>query len=107
DQDRAAAVLLGALKHNWKSAGLPMLGSPFLTADHDQCVKECQKALGDKSFWAAFEEGCRLDLDEASALALGDLDPSDDSFVGEGAPLPGRERRRGQTACVQWVPLGQ
>jgi len=81
DQDRAAAVLLGALKHNWKSAGLPMLGSPFLTADHDQCVKECQKALGDKSFWAAFEEGCRLDLDEASALALGDLDPSDDSFV--------------------------
>jgi tetratricopeptide (TPR) repeat protein len=79
DQDRVAAVLLGALHQNWKTAGLPMLGAPFLTTDHDQCVKECQKSLGEKAYWAAFEEGGRLDLDEASALALGDLDAPEDS----------------------------
>ncbi|MDA0634948.1 ATPase [Nonomuraea sp. MCN248] len=73
---RTAALLLGALQHNWRTAGLPMLGAPFLAGDHDQCVKECQKALGEKVYLAAFEEGGRLDLDEASALALGDLEDS-------------------------------
>src|SRR5690606_35047635 len=77
-QERQAAVLLGALQHNWKTAGLPMMGAPFLTVDHDQCVKECQRSMGEKAYWEAFAEGGRLDLDEASALALGDLDASEE-----------------------------
>ncbi|MET8000258.1 ATP-binding protein [Nonomuraea glycinis] len=69
-----AAQLLGALHQNWKSAGLPMLGAPFLENDHEKCVKECQRIMGLDGYNAAFEEGARLDLDEASALALGELD---------------------------------
>lgn len=78
EQMPLTARLLGALHQNWKTAGLPLLGAPFLTADHERCVKECRKALGDQAYTAAFEEGTRLDLDEASALALGDLDAPDE-----------------------------
>ncbi|MEU7744529.1 ATPase [Nonomuraea sp. NPDC049158] len=78
DQAPLAARLLGALHQNWKTAGLPMLGAPFLTSDHEQCVKECQKVMGEDSYKNAFEEGTRLDLDEASALALGELDAPGD-----------------------------
>ncbi|MCP2349801.1 ATP-binding protein [Nonomuraea roseoviolacea] len=77
EQSAVAAKLLGALQQNWRTAGLPMLGAPFLTSDHERCVKECQKALGEAAYRAAFEAGARLDLDEASALALGELDTSD------------------------------
>ncbi|MFI6595151.1 ATP-binding protein [Nonomuraea sp. NPDC050536] len=74
DQMSLAARLLGALHQNWKSAGLPMLGAPFLTTDHDQVVKECKKSLGEQAYDEYFGEGTRLDLDEASASALGELD---------------------------------
>jgi len=73
-----AAQLLGALQQNWKSAGLPMLGAPFMTSDHDRCVKECQRTMGEPAYRDAFDHGRGLDLDEASALALGDLDASED-----------------------------
>ena len=78
DQAPLAARLLGALHQNWKTAGLPMLGAPFMTSDHEQCVKECQKAMGEDVYKNAFNEGTRLDLDEASALALGELDAPGD-----------------------------
>jgi predicted ATPase len=79
NQPHFAAMLLGALHQNWKTAGLPMLGAPFLTSDHEQCVKECQKAMGDTRYQHAFEEGARMDLDEASALALGELDAPEET----------------------------
>ncbi|WP_246090375.1 ATP-binding protein [Nonomuraea deserti] len=68
-----AAHLLGALQQNWKSAGLPQLGAPFLSADHNACVRECSRRMGELAYKNAFEEGARLDLDEASAMALGEL----------------------------------
>ncbi|MFI6496703.1 ATP-binding protein [Nonomuraea typhae] len=74
EQPHVAARLLGALQQNWKKAGLPMLGAPWLTGDHEKCVKEVGKALGEDGYKQAFEDGSRLDLDEASALALGELD---------------------------------
>ncbi|MFI6181297.1 ATP-binding protein, partial [Nonomuraea sp. NPDC051191] len=78
-QAPAAAKLLGALQQNWRSAGLPQLGAPFLTDDHDACVEDCKSMMGELAYKNAFENGARLDLDEASALALGDLDaPAED-----------------------------
>lgn len=74
DQPMVAAKLLGALQQNWKTAGLPMLGAPWLAIDHEKCIKECQKALGESGYREAFEYGTRLDLDEASSLALDELD---------------------------------
>ncbi|MEV4106430.1 ATPase [Nonomuraea sp. NPDC049695] len=72
-----AAKLLGALQQNWKSAGLPQMGSPFLTDDHNACVRECVRRLGELAYKNASEDGARLDLDEASELALnGELDAS-------------------------------
>ncbi|MGW2153329.1 ATP-binding protein [Nonomuraea sp. NPDC001699] len=78
-QAPTAAKLLGALQQNWRSAGLPQLGAPFLTDDHDACVEDCKSMMGELAYKNAFENGARLDLDEASALALGDLDaPAED-----------------------------
>ncbi|MET9336412.1 ATPase [Nonomuraea sp. NPDC003804] len=74
EQAELAAHLLGALKANWTTSGLPMMGAPFLTNEHEKCVKECQKLLGEAAYNSAFESGARLDLDEASTLALGEVD---------------------------------
>nr|WP_246610794.1 AAA family ATPase [Nonomuraea rhizosphaerae] len=76
EQAEVATQLLGALHQNWKTAGLPMLGAPWLAIDHEKCVKECERLLGTDHYKELFEIGARLDLDEASALALGELDAS-------------------------------
>ncbi|MEO3794166.1 ATPase [Nonomuraea sp. B10E15] len=68
-----AAHLLGALQQNWRAAGLPQLGAPFLSADHNACVRECSRRMGELAYKNAFEEGARLDLDEAASMALGEL----------------------------------
>ena len=71
DDDRAedAACLLGAIQVNWRLFGLPQFGSPFFTEEHDQCVKECRRALGDDVYQAAYERGCRMTLDESITFA--------------------------------------
>ncbi|MEU8105443.1 AAA family ATPase [Nonomuraea muscovyensis] len=74
DEVELAARLLGALQPNWRTAGLPQLGAPFLTVEHEKCVKECERTLGVDRYRRTFEEGMRLDLEEASALALGEQD---------------------------------
>jgi predicted ATPase len=73
-----AAKLLGALQQNWRTAGLPQMGAPFLTEDHDGCVRDCKRQMGELAYKSAFEEGARLDLDEASDLALGETDAPDE-----------------------------
>ncbi|MEV5557355.1 ATP-binding protein [Nonomuraea wenchangensis] len=74
-----ATQLLGALQQNWKTAGLPQLGAPWMTDDHDDCIRACKRELGELTYKDTFEEGARRDLDEASALALGELDATDES----------------------------
>ncbi|MEV5407504.1 ATPase [Thermopolyspora sp. NPDC052614] len=78
DESRAerAAILLGASEANWRRfGGLPQLGAPILSNDHDRCVKECQKSLGEDAYQRAFDDGARMNLDEAIAFAIDDLPP--------------------------------
>ncbi|MEV1172563.1 tetratricopeptide repeat protein [Nonomuraea sp. NPDC049784] len=79
DRVPLAALLLGALQRNWRSAGLPQLGAPFLSDDHNACIRECVRRMGELAYKNALEEGARLDLEEASSLALGELDALKDS----------------------------
>ncbi|MFD0471789.1 hypothetical protein ACFQ0B_28345 [Nonomuraea thailandensis] len=79
DRLSMAAQLLGALHQNWKTAGLPQLGAPWMTDEHNSCMRDCRQRLGELAYKNAFEEGARLDLDEASALALDDPDAPDES----------------------------
>ncbi|MFC4006762.1 ATP-binding protein [Nonomuraea purpurea] len=75
-----AARLLGALHQNWRAAGLPQMGAPFLTEDHNACVRDCARRMGELAYKNAFEDGHQLDLDEASELALdSDSDAPDES----------------------------
>ncbi|GAA4583779.1 hypothetical protein GCM10023194_21970 [Planotetraspora phitsanulokensis] len=75
------AFLLGAAQANWKTFGLPLFGSPFFTTEHEQCVKECKKAIGDAAYDDAYAEGARLSLSDLIEYALDDFDdfraPSD------------------------------
>ncbi len=79
DRLPVAAQVLGALQQNWKSAGLPQLGAPFLSDDHNACVRECVRRMGELAYKDAFEEGARLDLEEASTLARDELDALENS----------------------------
>ncbi|MFC6575772.1 hypothetical protein ACFQBS_03220 [Planomonospora parontospora] len=82
DQGQAdlASRLLGAGQQNWRSFGMPQMNSPFFNAEHDRCIKECRKLLGDEAHEAAFAAGKRLNLEELIELAIGecgeDADPA-------------------------------
>ncbi|MCC5578848.1 tetratricopeptide repeat protein [Microtetraspora sp. AC03309] len=68
------AHLLGAAQTNWRTFGLPQFGSPFFTNEHEQCVKECRKLLGDAAYQEAYSRGTRLSLSELIEYALDDFD---------------------------------
>ncbi|MEW9533420.1 ATPase [Microbispora sp. NPDC049125] len=68
------AMLLGAAQANWRTFGLPQFGSPFFTAEHEQCVKECRKLIGDTSYEEAYARGTRLGLSDLIEYALDDFD---------------------------------
>ncbi|MFC4061260.1 ATP-binding protein [Planomonospora corallina] len=70
-----ASQLMGAGQQNWRVFGMPRLNSPFFNADHDQCVKECERLLGKEVHEEAFNRGRRLNLEELIELALGDEEP--------------------------------
>ncbi|MBB5135313.1 putative ATPase [Thermocatellispora tengchongensis] len=69
-----AANLLGAAETNWPLFGLPLLGSPFLSDEHEQSVKECKRLIGESGYEEQFRLGARMDLEEAIAYALDDDD---------------------------------
>ncbi|ETK32301.1 ATP-binding protein [Microbispora sp. ATCC PTA-5024] len=73
-QAEQAARLLGAAQKNWQSFGLPQMGSPFLTAEHEKCVQEGMDTLGEDRFFALCELGAALNLDDTIAMALGELE---------------------------------
>ncbi|GAA3657117.1 hypothetical protein GCM10022224_020250 [Nonomuraea antimicrobica] len=79
DRLPVAALLLGALQQNWKTAGLPRLGAPWMTDEHNACVRDCRDRMGEVAYKNALEEGATLDLDEASGLALDDPDAPDET----------------------------
>lgn len=72
-----ASQLMGAGQANWRTFGMPRMNSPFFNAEHDRCVKECRRVLGDEAHEKAFADGKRLNLEELIELALGDQEPGD------------------------------
>ncbi|WP_327046878.1 tetratricopeptide repeat protein [Microbispora sp. NBC_01189] len=68
------ATLLGAAQANWRTFGLPQFGSPFFTTEHEQCVKECKKLVGDNAYDEASAAGARFSLADLVEYALDDLD---------------------------------
>ncbi|MGV9601974.1 ATP-binding protein [Streptosporangium sandarakinum] len=75
-QPGLAALLMGGGQANWRTFGMPQMNSPFFNSEHDRCVKECKRVLGEEEFEEAFAQGRRLNLDELIELALGG-DPDD------------------------------
>ncbi|WP_202638216.1 ATP-binding protein [Bailinhaonella thermotolerans] len=68
-----AARLLGATRGMWREFGLPLFGSPFFSAEHQECVDSARARLGEREYDAAFAEGEAFEPAEAIAYALGDL----------------------------------
>ncbi|MEU4405395.1 ATPase [Streptosporangium sp. NPDC023963] len=71
-QAELAARLMGGGQANWRTFGMPQLGSPFFNSEHDRCVKECRRVLGEEAHEKAFAQGRKLNLEELIVLALGD-----------------------------------
>jgi predicted ATPase len=67
-----ASLLMGGGQANWRTFGMPQMGSPFFNSEHDRCVKECRRILGDEAHEEAFSRGRKLNLEELIVLALGD-----------------------------------
>lgn len=67
-----ASLLMGGGQANWRTFGMPQMSSPFFNTEHDRCVKECRRLLGDEAHEEAFSRGRRLNLEELIVLALGD-----------------------------------
>jgi len=78
-QAEFAARLMGGGQANWRTFGMPQLGSPFFNSEHDRCVKECRRILGEEANEKAFTQGRKLNLEELIVLALGDHE--DDQIV--------------------------
>ncbi|GAA1275357.1 hypothetical protein GCM10009677_31000 [Sphaerisporangium rubeum] len=68
-----AARILGAAQANWKLFGLPLFGSPFFGTEHEACVKECKRILGEEAFLAAYQEGGEMSFEEAVGYAMGEI----------------------------------
>ncbi|WP_329084082.1 ATP-binding protein [Streptosporangium sp. NBC_01469] len=71
-QAALAARLMGGGQANWRTFGMPQLGSPFFNSEHDRCIKECRRVLGEEAHEKAFAQGRKLNLEELIVLALGD-----------------------------------
>lgn len=70
DQHKRAAVLLGAAHRIWPAVGLPLFGSKYHIAAHEECEERARQALGDLTFKAAFRSGTDLTLAKTIAYAL-------------------------------------
>ncbi|MEU6081328.1 tetratricopeptide repeat protein [Streptomyces sp. NPDC047108] len=64
-----AAVLQGAAGQLWRSVGLPLFGSRYFNAPHQQCEQQTREALGTERYEECLSEGARLDLDAVVARA--------------------------------------
>ncbi|XRQ14238.1 ATP-binding protein [Actinomadura welshii] len=71
-----AAALQGAAGRIWRTVGLPLFGSAYFNAPHNEGEALARQALGDEAYGHFFERGTGLDLDQAVAFALGER-PSD------------------------------
>ncbi|WP_433240961.1 ATP-binding protein [Streptosporangium sp. CA-135522] len=76
-QPALAALLMGAGQANWRTFGMPQMNSPFFNSEHDRCLKECKRVLGEQAHEEAFAQGRKLNLEELIELALGDQEPDD------------------------------
>ncbi|MFF8865714.1 ATP-binding protein [Streptomyces sp. NPDC015139] len=65
-----AAVLQGAAAGMWPSVGLPLFGSAYFNAPHEQCEAAARQALGDARYEECVKVGARLGREAAVARAL-------------------------------------
>ncbi|QIZ38793.1 LuxR C-terminal-related transcriptional regulator [Saccharopolyspora sp. ASAGF58] len=96
DAERSAR-LFGVLEQLWKLMGaIPLLGNAeFLVRWQSDCERRARKALGDRAYEAAYQQGKQLDVDQAVAYALREqapLPPPGKVPAAGGSVLTRRER---------------
>ncbi|MFC8197012.1 ATP-binding protein [Streptomyces sp. NPDC057298] len=70
-----AAVLQGSASRMWPSVGLPLFGSAYYNAPHEQCAATARARLGDERYEECVREGARLGREAAVGRALGRTRP--------------------------------
>ncbi|MFE1802756.1 ATP-binding protein [Streptomyces sp. NPDC059517] len=70
-----AAVLQGSASRMWPSVGLPLFGSAYYNAPHEQCEAMARERLGDERYEECVRTGARLGRQAAVGRALGRTRP--------------------------------
>ncbi|WP_141576656.1 regulator [Actinomadura sp. WMMA1423] len=70
-RSRDAAALHGAAERIWRTVGLPLFGSAYFNAPHNEGEALARRDLGDETYRHLLQQGMRLDLDQAVAFATG------------------------------------
>ncbi|MFI1442477.1 ATP-binding protein [Streptomyces fructofermentans] len=70
-----AAVLQGSASRMWPSVGLPLFGSAYYNAPHEQCEATARRQLGDERYDECVRAGARLGRQAAVGRALGRARP--------------------------------
>ncbi|GGX48492.1 ATP-binding protein [Streptomyces fructofermentans] len=70
-----AAVLQGSASRMWPSVGLPLFGSAYYNAPHEQCEATARRQLGDERYDECVRAGARLGRQAAVGRALGRAGP--------------------------------
>lgn len=70
-----AAVLQGSASRMWPSVGLPLFGSAYYNAPHEQCEATARERLGDERYEECVRAGARLGRQAAVGRALGHTRP--------------------------------
>jgi non-specific serine/threonine protein kinase len=92
-------VLLGAAHQIWALVGdEPLIrSSPYWIVPHEACTQRARRALGDRTFQAAFDRGADFELDQTVAYALGEkptpVTPASTATDATGTQLTRREQQ--------------
>ncbi|RVW02766.1 ATP-binding protein [Rhodococcus xishaensis] len=69
-QGERGTILSGAAEAMRREMGLPPVAIPTMLEYHENCLRQCRRLVGDRSFEAAFSRGAALRVGDAVEFAL-------------------------------------
>ncbi|RVW06077.1 ATP-binding protein [Rhodococcus spongiicola] len=85
-QGERGTILSGAAEAMRREMGLPPVAIPTMLEYHEDCLRQCRRLVGDRSFDVAFSRGAALGFADAVEFALSAGDGTEPMRAHRGAP---------------------